>query len=74
MTNDACGYCIENWWMMEVCVILLHLNAVINPFLYAYRFKEFRDSFAEVFRCQSGGGDDEIWDMIQKFVMSVNFF
>ena len=57
MTNDVCDYCIESWIVMEICVILLHLNAVINPFLYAYRFKEFRVSYGQVFRCQYGAED-----------------
>lgn len=63
MTNDVCDYCIESWIAMEICVILLHLNAVINPFLYAYQFKEFRVSFGKVFRCQCGAVDQNSTQM-----------
>lgn len=49
-SNDICDYCNENWTLMETSIILLHLNAAVNPFLYAYRFEECRDAFKRILR------------------------
>ncbi|KAM3867671.1 adenosine A2a receptor a [Diretmus argenteus] len=35
-------------WIMYVAIILSHANSVINPFIYAYRIREFRFTFRKI--------------------------
>lgn len=35
-------------WIMYVAIILSHTNSVINPFIYAYRIREFRQTFRRI--------------------------
>ncbi|KAM4615920.1 adenosine A2a receptor a [Polymixia lowei] len=35
-------------WIMYVAIILSHANSVINPFIYAYRIREFRRTFRKI--------------------------
>ncbi|XP_034398382.1 adenosine A2a receptor a isoform X2 [Cyclopterus lumpus] len=35
-------------WIMYVAIILSHANSVINPFIYAYRIREFRQTFRKI--------------------------
>ncbi|XP_014863581.1 PREDICTED: adenosine receptor A2a [Poecilia mexicana] len=37
-------------WIMYVAIILSHANSVINPFIYAYRIREFRRTFRKIIR------------------------
>uniref|UniRef100_A0A3Q3IJX2 Adenosine receptor A2 n=1 Tax=Monopterus albus TaxID=43700 RepID=A0A3Q3IJX2_MONAL len=37
-------------WVMYVAIILSHANSVINPFIYAYRIREFRQTFRKIIR------------------------
>ncbi|XP_070690525.1 adenosine A2a receptor a [Pempheris klunzingeri] len=37
-------------WIMYVAIILSHANSVINPFIYAYRIREFRQTFRKIIR------------------------
>ncbi|XP_033947298.1 LOW QUALITY PROTEIN: adenosine A2a receptor a [Pseudochaenichthys georgianus] len=37
-------------WIMFVAIILSHANSVINPFIYAYRIREFRKTFRRIIR------------------------
>ncbi|XP_071778347.1 adenosine A2a receptor a [Centroberyx gerrardi] len=37
-------------WIMYVAIILSHANSVINPFIYAYRIREFRLTFRKIIR------------------------
>ncbi|KAK5871694.1 hypothetical protein PBY51_004558 [Eleginops maclovinus] len=37
-------------WIMFVAIILSHANSVINPFIYAYRIREFRQTFRRIIR------------------------
>lgn len=37
-------------WIMNVAIILSHANSVINPFIYAYRIREFRQTFRKIIR------------------------
>uniref|UniRef100_UPI0037E89DFD adenosine A2a receptor a n=1 Tax=Semicossyphus pulcher TaxID=241346 RepID=UPI0037E89DFD len=37
-------------WIMNVAIILSHTNSVINPFIYAYRIREFRQTFRKIIR------------------------
>lgn len=35
-------------WLMDTLIILSHLNSAINPLLYAYHLKDFREAFNRV--------------------------
>ncbi|KAM3599674.1 uncharacterized protein V6R79_009642 [Siganus canaliculatus] len=35
-------------WMMNIAIILSHANSVVNPFIYAYRIREFRQTFRRI--------------------------
>ncbi|XP_047446775.1 adenosine A2a receptor a [Mugil cephalus] len=37
-------------WIMYVAIILSHANSVVNPFIYAYRIREFRRTFRRIIR------------------------
>ncbi|XP_010874558.2 adenosine A2a receptor a [Esox lucius] len=37
-------------WVMNVAIILSHGNSVVNPFIYAYRIREFRQTFRRIIR------------------------
>ncbi|XP_017270024.2 adenosine A2a receptor a [Kryptolebias marmoratus] len=37
-------------WVMYVAIILSHANSVINPFIYAYRIREFQRTFRKIIR------------------------
>ncbi|XP_012737258.2 adenosine A2a receptor a [Fundulus heteroclitus] len=37
-------------WIMYVAILLSHANSVINPFIYAYRIREFRQTFRKIIR------------------------
>ncbi|XP_029018845.1 adenosine A2a receptor a [Betta splendens] len=37
-------------WVIHVAIILSHANSVINPFIYAYRIREFRQTFRKIIR------------------------
>ncbi|KAM9360161.1 adenosine A2a receptor a [Symphorus nematophorus] len=37
-------------WIMYVAIILSHANSVVNPFIYAYRIREFRQTFRKIIR------------------------
>ncbi|XP_054467021.1 adenosine A2a receptor a [Anoplopoma fimbria] len=37
-------------WIMYVAIILSHGNSVVNPFIYAYRIREFRQTFRRIIR------------------------
>uniref|UniRef100_A0A8C3W9A0 Adenosine receptor A2 n=1 Tax=Catagonus wagneri TaxID=51154 RepID=A0A8C3W9A0_9CETA len=37
-------------WLMYVTIILSHTNSVVNPFIYAYRIREFRQTFRRIIR------------------------
>ncbi|XP_071338103.1 adenosine A2a receptor a [Trachinotus anak] len=37
-------------WIMYVAIILSHGNSVVNPFIYAYRIREFRGTFRKIIR------------------------
>ncbi|KAM6931432.1 adenosine A2a receptor a [Xenentodon cancila] len=37
-------------WIMNVAIILSHANSVVNPFIYAYRIREFRQTFRKIIR------------------------
>lgn len=35
-------------WVMNIAIILSHANSVVNPFIYAYRIREFRHTFRRI--------------------------
>uniref|UniRef100_F6R1W2 Adenosine receptor A2 n=1 Tax=Ornithorhynchus anatinus TaxID=9258 RepID=F6R1W2_ORNAN len=37
-------------WLMYLAIILSHTNSVVNPFIYAYRIREFRQTFRRILR------------------------
>ncbi|XP_028662605.2 LOW QUALITY PROTEIN: adenosine receptor A2b [Erpetoichthys calabaricus] len=43
-------------WVMFMAIILSHFNSVVNPIIYAYRIKDFRNTFRKIiykyFLCQ----------------------
>lgn len=46
-----CPQCVRPpLWIMYVAIILSHANSVINPFIYAYRIREFRQTFRKIIR------------------------
>ncbi|XP_004716429.1 adenosine receptor A2a [Echinops telfairi] len=37
-------------WLMYLAIVLSHTNSVVNPFIYAYRIREFRLTFRKIIR------------------------
>lgn len=37
-------------WLMYIAIILSHANSVVNPFIYAYRIREYRHTFRKIVR------------------------
>lgn len=37
-------------WIMYLAIILSHANSVVNPFIYAYRIRDFRLTFRRIIR------------------------
>lgn len=35
-------------WLMYLAIVLSHSNSVVNPFIYAYRIREFRQTFRKI--------------------------
>lgn len=47
--NYLCQNCERTHiWVMNTAIILSHANSVINPFIYAYRIREFRQTFQKI--------------------------
>ncbi|XP_055260922.1 adenosine receptor A2a [Moschus berezovskii] len=44
----ACGHAPP--WLMYLTIVLSHGNSVVNPFIYAYRIREFRHTFRRIVR------------------------
>ncbi|XP_059193559.1 adenosine receptor A2a-like [Centropristis striata] len=49
-------------WIMYVAIILSHGNSVVNPFIYAYRIREFRQTFRRIIRRHILGQQDLLQD------------
>ncbi|KAM4531978.1 adenosine A2a receptor b [Fundulus diaphanus] len=48
--NHLCTNCERpTIWVMNIAIILSHANSVVNPFIYAYRIREFRQTFRRIF-------------------------
>ncbi|XP_035523249.1 adenosine A2a receptor b [Morone saxatilis] len=47
--NYLCQSCDRTHiWGMNIAIILSHANSVVNPFIYAYRIREFRQTFRRI--------------------------
>nr|XP_019937130.1 PREDICTED: adenosine receptor A2b-like [Paralichthys olivaceus] len=47
--NHMCQDCSRpHIWVMNIAIILSHANSVVNPFIYAYRIREFRQTFRRI--------------------------
>lgn len=47
--NFLCQNCGRpHIWVMNIAIILSHANSVVNPFIYAYRIREFRLTFRRI--------------------------
>ena len=46
-----CPGCPVPFELLLTAIILSHANSVINPFLYAYKMKAFRDAFKAILTC-----------------------
>lgn len=47
--NYLCKDCKRpHIWVMNIAIILSHANSVVNPFIYAYRIREFRQTFRRI--------------------------
>lgn len=47
--NYLCKDCRRSHeWLMYIAIILSHANSVVNPFIYAYRIREFRQTFRRI--------------------------
>ncbi|KAM9841685.1 adenosine A2a receptor b [Aulostomus maculatus] len=47
--NHLCPNCGRpHIWVMNIAIILSHANSVVNPFIYAYRLREFRQTFRRI--------------------------
>ncbi|KAM9735019.1 adenosine A2a receptor b isoform 1-T1 [Menidia menidia] len=47
--NYLCKNCERpHIWVMNIAIILSHANSVVNPFIYAYRIREFRHTFRRI--------------------------
>lgn len=69
--NHLCQDCgRSHFWLMNIAIILSHANSVVNPFIYAYRLREFRHTFWRIVnqhilgrrdgRCFGAGGTDDL--------------
>ncbi|XP_061554576.1 adenosine A2a receptor b [Phycodurus eques] len=49
--NYLCDSCQRpHIWVLNIAIILSHANSVVNPFIYAYRIREFRQTFRRILR------------------------
>lgn len=54
-----CPQCYVPLPLLLTAIILSHANSAVNPFLYAYKMKSFREAFKGIFMCcKSGDGPD----------------
>ncbi|XP_072517809.1 adenosine A2a receptor b [Salminus brasiliensis] len=47
-------------WIMYLAIILSHANSVVNPFIYAYRIRDFRHTFRRIIRQHFLGQRDRL--------------
>ncbi|KAK7895634.1 hypothetical protein WMY93_020959 [Mugilogobius chulae] len=57
--NHLCHSCERpHIWIMNIAIILSHANSAVNPFVYAYRIREFRHTFRRILSQQILGCRD----------------
>ncbi|RVE65651.1 hypothetical protein OJAV_G00118710 [Oryzias javanicus] len=71
--NHLCRNCERpHILVMNIAIILSHANSAVNPFIYAYRIREFRQTFQKIWRqnimrqrdsCRVGLGDTNSRDI-----------
>ncbi|KAG9283032.1 adenosine receptor A1-like [Astyanax mexicanus] len=54
-----CPTCPVPLPLLLTAIILSHANSAVNPFLYAYKMKSFREAFKGIFLCFRGVRDGE---------------
>ncbi|KAI4890082.1 hypothetical protein NFI96_004851 [Prochilodus magdalenae] len=54
-----CPSCPVPLPLLLTAIILSHANSAINPFLYAYKMKSFREAFKGIFLCCRGVAEGE---------------
>ncbi|XP_041717027.1 adenosine receptor A2a-like [Coregonus clupeaformis] len=54
-----CPGCPMPLELLLTAIILSHANSAVNPFLYAYKMKTFRNTFKAIFLCCRALGDGE---------------
>ncbi|XP_074416230.1 adenosine receptor A1 [Sinocyclocheilus rhinocerous] len=54
-----CPSCPVPLPLLLTAIILSHANSAVNPFLYAYKMKTFRNAFKAIFLCCRGIGDGD---------------
>ncbi|XP_053726849.1 adenosine A2a receptor a [Synchiropus splendidus] len=47
-------------WVMNIAILLSHGNSVVNPFIYAYRIREFRRTFQRIIQRRILGRLEEL--------------
>ncbi|KAM4693046.1 adenosine receptor A2b-like [Discoglossus pictus] len=47
-----CPYCYIPPILLQTAIILTHANSAVNPVLYAYKMKSFRNTFKVIFSCR----------------------
>ncbi|KAM6953929.1 LOW QUALITY PROTEIN: adenosine A2c receptor [Aplochiton taeniatus] len=54
-----CPHCPVPLELLLTAIILSHANSAVNPFLYAYKMRAFRETFKAIFLCCRPLGDGE---------------
>ncbi|XP_060720756.1 adenosine receptor A2b-like [Tachysurus vachellii] len=54
-----CPTCYVPLPLLLTAIILSHANSAVNPFLYAYKMKSFREAFKGIFLCCRGGAEGQ---------------
>lgn len=47
-------------WVMYLAIMLSHANSVVNPFIYAYRIRDFRHTFRRIIRQHFLGNENRL--------------
>ncbi|KAM4633228.1 adenosine A2c receptor [Polymixia lowei] len=55
-----CPRCPVPLELLLTAIILSHANSAVNPFLYAYKMRAFRDTFKAIFMCCRALSDREV--------------
>ncbi|XP_029301177.1 adenosine A2a receptor b isoform X2 [Cottoperca gobio] len=80
--NHLCPDCERvHIWVMNIAIIFSHGNSVVNPFIYAYRIREFRQTFRRILyqhilgkRVGRGVGSDDIRGIGSSSIMQTSSY